>query len=176
MSRWAKRVVVAIPVLGLLAYASYDTTRGDRDGGFPSGEFRIDVRDPEGKPVPGAVLRCTRRRSGEPVSGYPLDGRAPGEEMIADDTGRIVAIQPKGGIQFGGEVWWLFWVIPMGAQEGPEYDCEITAAGFKPLKFPLERLFATRFRGWNEFPKTKILRNGSEIELPIYEHTFNLVR
>jgi hypothetical protein len=175
-----KRVLVAVPVLSALAYASYITTIHNWDGGFPRGEFRIDVRDPEGKPVPGAVLRCTSRRTGERVYGFLVDNRAPGQELVADATGRIVAVQPSGPILFGGEAWYLFWVIPMGEQERPKFDYHITAAGFKPLKFPLEQLYEPPFRDRNKLPTTKIVRNDFgteiEIELPISEHTFTLER
>jgi hypothetical protein len=180
MHRWTKRVLVAVPVLGLLAYASHFTTNHNWDGGFPRGEFRIDVRDPEGKPVPGAVLRCTRRDTGERVPGFLFDNRASEQEPVSDATSRIVAVQPSGPILFGGEAWWLFWVIPMGAHERPKFDYHITATGFKPLKFPLEQLYEPPFRDRNKLPTTKIVRNDfgteTEIELPVSEHTFTLSR
>jgi hypothetical protein len=173
MKRGAKIAVAIAAVVGLLALASYLTTSIIWDGGFPDGEFRINVRDPEGKPVRGAVLRVYHGGTRDLASGYPLDNHVTGQELISADSGRITAIRKHGGLQFGGHAWDLFWVIPMGAK-APEYDCEITAEGFKPLKFPVWRLFESPHRYYEDFPKAKLEVEGKEVEVKIYEHTFTL--
>jgi hypothetical protein len=48
--------------------------------------------------------------------------------------------------------------------------------GFKPLKFPVWRLFESPHRYYEDFPKTKLEVNGKQVEVPIYEHTFTLER
>lgn len=175
MRRGAKIAAVAVAAVGLLALASYATTSIIWDGGFPSGEFRVNVRDPEGRPVRGAALRVYRGRTRDLASGYPLDNHTTGQELVSDDSGRITAIRKHGGPQFGGHAWLLFWVIPMGAK-APEYDCEITAEGFKPLKFPVWRLFESPHRYYADFPKTELEVDGKVVEAPIYENTFSLER
>jgi hypothetical protein len=175
MKRGAKIATSGVAVVGLLALASYLTTSIIWDGGFPSGEFRVNVRDPEGKPVRGAVLRVYRGGTRDLASGYPLDDQMTGEELVSDEGGRITAIRMHGGLQFGGRAWQLFWVIPMGAK-APQYDCEITAEGFKPLKFPVWRLFESPHMYYVDFPKTKMQVDGKEVELKIYEHIMTLER
>jgi len=145
MKRSATIGAAAIAAIGLLVLASYMTTSIIWDGGFPSGEFRVNVQNPEGKPVKGAVLHVFRGGTRNVASGYPLDNHLTTEGLDSDDGGRITAIRKYDGSQFGGHAWQLFWVIPMGAR-APEYDCEITADGFKPLKFPLSRIFESPHR------------------------------
>ena len=175
MKQRMKAVAFFGGVAGLLALASYMTTSIIRDGGFPSGEFRLDVRDPQGEPVKGAVLRVYRGGTRELAFDYPLDNHVANRDLVSDESGRITAMRKYGGLQFGGQAWRLFWVIPMGAK-APEFDCEITAEGFKPLKFGVVRLFGSPHKYYEDFARTKVMVDGEEIELGIYDHTFTLER
>src|SRR5262249_9290558 len=150
MKRGAKIAAAAVAVVGLVALASCMTTSIYWDGGFPSGEFRVNVRDLEGKPVKGAVLRVYRGSTRELASGYPLDNHITGQELVSDENGRITAPWKDGSMQFGGHAWQLFWVIPIGAKV-PKYDCEITADGFKPL--------SSRSGGFSS-PRTSAMRTS----------------
>jgi hypothetical protein len=145
------------------------------DGGFPSGEFRLNVRENEGKPVKGAVLRVYRGGTRELAFGYPLDNYVAGHELVSDERGRITAIRKRDGLQFGGHAWQLFWVIQMGAKV-PQYDCAIMAEGFMPFKFRVARLFESPHTRYEDFPKTTLKMDDTEVELKIYEHTFTLER
>jgi hypothetical protein len=162
-------------VVAFLALASYVTTSKQWDGGFPSGEFRVNLRDPDGKPIQGAILRVYRGGTRDLAFDYPLDNHVPGQDLITDEEGRLAAIRTNDWLQFGGHAWRLFWLIPLGAK-APQYDCEITRVGFKPRTFRIGRLFESPHRYHKDFPKTKRIANGKEIELPIYEHTFTLER
>ena len=175
MKRAVKSAAILVAVVGSLALASSLTTSIIWDGGFPAGEFRLNVRDREGQPVKGAVLRVYRGGTRDLAFEYPLDNHVAGRDLVSDENGRITAIRKRGGLQFGGHAWQLFWVIPMGAK-APEYDCEITAEGFKPLKFRVWRLFESPHKYYDDFPKTTLKVDGEEIELKIYEHTFTLER
>ncbi len=159
----------------LLAMASHLTTSIMWDGGFPSGEFRVLVRDPENNPVRGAVLRVYHGRTRDLAFEYPLDNHVTEQGLVSDDSGRIIAIRTYGGLQFGGHAWRLFWLIPMGAKS-PRFDCEITAEGFTTLRFPVQRLFESPHRYYDDFPKTTLEENGEQVELPVYTHAFNLER
>lgn len=174
--RWGvKSTAILLSVVGLLALASYLTTSIIWDGGFPSGEFRVTIRDPDGEPVKGAALRIYRGGTRDLAFGYPLDNHVAGRNLVSDVKGRIVGLRKNGGLQFGGHAWLLFWVIPMGAK-APEFDCEITAEGFKPLKFRVRKLFESPHQFNEQFPKTKLQLDKEEIELNIYEHAFILQR
>jgi hypothetical protein len=175
MKRLLKVATILVAMVGLLALASFLTTSIIWDGGFPSGEFRLNLRDPEGKPVKGAVLCVYRGGTRDLAFEYPLDNHVAAQELVSDESGRITAIRKRGGLQFGGHAWLLFWVIPMGAK-APEYDCEITAQGFKPVKFRVWKLFESPHKYYEDFPKTKVKVDGKEFELPIYEHAFTLER
>ncbi len=61
MKRFLKLVAVVGVLVGLTALASFLTTSIIWDGGFPSGEFRLQVIDSKGQPVKGAVLRVSGR-------------------------------------------------------------------------------------------------------------------
>ena len=177
--RWVKLIMmisaVAVAAVGLVALVSYRTTHVTWDGGFPAGEFRLYVRDPDGKPVKGAILCVYHDRTRDPAFEYPLDNHVAGQDLVSDENGRIIAVRRNGGLQFGGDAWQLFWVIPMGAK-APQYDCEITATGFKQFKFSVWRLFESPYRYFEDFPKTKLKVGSKEVKVPIYEHTFTLER
>jgi hypothetical protein len=175
MSRHLKTGAFVVGVVAILGVASYLTTDYTWDSGFPSGEFRVNVRDQDGQPIKEASLRVYRGGTRELAFQYPLDNHLADQPLVSDENGRIVAIRRRGGLQFGGEAWLLFFVIPMGAK-APKYNCEITAAGFKPLIFRIERLFESPHTYYEDFPKTKAKLDGKEIELKIYEHTFTLER
>ncbi|OWK38154.1 hypothetical protein [Fimbriiglobus ruber] len=176
MKRLIASGVVVVAAIGLLALASYWTTSIHWDGGFPSGEFRLKVRTPEGKPVKGAALRVFRKNTREPAYKYPLENHMTERDLVSDETGRITAIREHGGLQFGGHAWQLFWVIPMGVQTGPRYDCEITAEGFQPLTFEVWQLFETGYESYKDFPKTTRVVDGKPTEFKVYEQTFALSR
>jgi hypothetical protein len=121
-------------------------------------------------------LQVYRGGTRQPAFEYPLDNHLPGQDLVSDGSGRITAVRKRGGLQFSGHAWQLFWLIPMGTTKAPDYDCEITAPGYKPCAFPVWRLFESPYHDYEEFPKTKLTADGEEIELPVYEHTFVLER
>jgi hypothetical protein len=174
VKRAAKNTAAVVGVVGFLVLASYETTSIEWVGGFPSAQFHVNVCDSEGKPIRGAVLRVYRSGTHDMASSYRLDDRLTGQEPASDDTGRITAIC-KYGLNFGGDSWRLLWIVPMGAQ-APKLDCEIAAPGFRPLNFPLWRLYESPHVSYGDFPKARLTMDGKEVELPIYEHTLTLER
>jgi hypothetical protein len=173
MKRRLKVVAIAVGLVGLAAFASYETTNIIWDGGFPSGEFRLRVIDPEGKPVSGASLRVYEGGTGERAYEYPLDDYLPDHELVSGEDGTIIAHRKNGEMQFGGEAWRLFWLIPMG-DKAPEYDCEITADGYATLRFPVNRVFKSPYKAYDQIPTTMLEADGKLTEVPIYENVFKL--
>jgi hypothetical protein len=155
--RLAAGTGLAVGAAGLLALASYLTSHEDWEGGYPKGEFRVTVVDPDGRPVPGANLR----------------GPGGGPGLTADPAGRVTITQPRGGFQFGGSRWWLFWAIPIGTSP-PEYVWEVAADGFRPRRVGWQEVGAARR---SSAEPTVIWRDEDRaIELPVYEVTVALER
>jgi len=171
MQRWNRIAVFVVMAVAVLAIASYLTTSRRWSGGFPPGEIRISLRDNQGDPVDGAVLRVYHKGTRDLAFEYPLENHVDASGLVSDDRGRITAIKTDGGTEFGGHSWELFWIIPF-ADEAPEYDCEIIAEGFQPLKFKLRRLFESPHVYYEEFPKTMVILDGKEVALPVSEPTF----
>jgi hypothetical protein len=157
MLRLAAGTGLAVGAIGFLALASYLTSHEEWEGGYPKGQFRVTIEDSEGRPIPGANLR----------------GPSGGPGLTADPAGRVTVTQPRGGFQFGGSRWWLFWAIPIGTNP-PAYVWEVAANGFRPRRV-----------GWQEVGEAR--RSSSEptfvwkseeraVELSVYEITVSLER
>ena len=176
MSRFRRRIkrvaVMALALLvgiGLLAAASWVTTQEDWDGGFPAGVVRLDVRTPDGQPIPAATFD-TYDATGQSSGGYPfLQPITPG-----DANGLITVTQPRAGIQFGGHRWRLFWSIRMG-DKTPRYECEIAAPGFRARRLSVFELFASAHRT-EERVRFKWPERDRETELAVYDAIITLER
>jgi hypothetical protein len=140
MNRCLKIDAIVVGVVALLGVVSYFDTHTIWDGGFPAGEFRVNVCGPDGKPIKGASLRVYHGGTRDLAFSYPLDNHVDGKGIISDENGRITAIRKEGGLQFGGHSRYLFWVIEI-KDKGPEFDGEIIAEGFQPLRFRINDLF-----------------------------------
>ena len=136
----AGSVLASILLLAACAIASFLTTMLTWDGGFPSGEFRLNIRDSTGAPIQGATLHVYEKGTRNPAFEYPIDNYLSGHDLTSDEQGQIVAVREYGGVGFGGFGFQLFWTIPI-ITPAPDYDCEITATGYKPIKFSIWRLF-----------------------------------
>jgi|ERR1043165_5204122 hypothetical protein len=169
-----KFVLLLIGVVVFLGIASYFTTSMDWLGAFPEGECRLNIRNVDGARVKGAVLRLYRGETNEPAYKQPILNYVPDKELSSDENGRIVAYTGYSG-KFGGHSWKLFWLIPMG-DKGPEYNCELSAAGYKPAKFSIHQLWKTRNQFREDFHITKETFDNRELEFLVYENTFTLER
>jgi hypothetical protein len=152
--------------LGVLAFISYQTTQLYWDGGFPTGEFHLRIADEDGMPIEGACLDVYTE-SGNPAPEYPLyEYNGPGT-LCSGPVGDITAHQPEGGFQFGGHEWYLFWFIPIGVDDGPEYDIEISAEGYQTHTMGIWDLFDTA--NVIDGPMTTFDWMGMEVEMEVYE-------
>lgn len=120
----------------------------------------------------GAVLRVFDSDIGERADRYPFDNYGTERDLVSDHSGRIVALRYRGGLSYGGRRWYLFWIYRMGAT-APKYDCEISTAGFKNLRFSVWTLFDTPR---DNSAKTIHKFDGGEVELPVIEHTVTIER
>jgi hypothetical protein len=173
MRRFITLLLAVIVAVGLLGLASYITTFRYWDGGYPAGEVRLKIVNGKGEPIKGAVLRVYRGTGSQLSFEYPVCNFVADHDLVSDENGQIIAIQPRGGFQFGGEAWDLFWLIPIGHQP-PKYECEIRAENYQPCRFPVGVLFESPHQSYEEIPKTMLTIRGKDIELPIYESTVTL--
>src|ERR1043166_2121533 len=164
---------ILIVLLLVLAFASIETTGVIWDGGFPSAEFRLIVLDENSQPIQGAILHVYEHKKRELAFKYPLDNYTSDRDLVSDKDGSIVTFHVSRGMEFGGLDWKLFWIFPMG-RGAPEFDCEITAAGYKSHKFGFGRLYKTSSDP-KELPVSKVTVDGKTRALPIYDHTFALL-
>ena len=164
---------ILIVLLLVLAFASIETTGVIWDGGFPSAEFRLIVLDENSQPIQGAILHVYEHKKRELAFKYPLDNYTSDRDLVSDKDGSIVTFHVSRGMEFGGLDWKLFWIFPIG-RGAPEFDCEITAAGYKSYKFGFARLYKTSSDP-KELPVSKVTVDGKTRALPIYNHTFALL-
>jgi hypothetical protein len=172
----ARRIIVASSALiGILAIASFVTTAGFWDGGFPSGEFRLTIKNANGQPIHGAVFHVFRGGTRELSFGYPFENHVAGRDIASDVGGQLTLIQPRSGLQFGGFSWKLFWLIEMGAKV-PKYDCEIIAPGYQAVEISVRQIVQAPplMTTDSEIATTRIIRDGQPVELKIHERTITL--
>ena len=166
-------MVCCVLILAVTAYVSYQTSTMYWDGGYPTGEFRLRVVNEIGDPVEGACLDLYNE-SGTPAVEYPIyeyDGEG---TLCGGADGVITAHQPQEGIQFGGSEWYLFWVIPIGASDAPQFDIRISADGYQDYPIGI----------WDLFDDTQTLNQqtitydymGMDVEMLVYQHTITLER
>jgi hypothetical protein len=172
-SRVVRPALLAVSVLALLANASCIMKW---DGAFPSAVVPVLVTDSSGQPVPRAQLQVYDHRTREKAFGYPIDNFTEDSSLTTDDSGTLTAYHCSTGLEFGGTTWYLFGSIPIGARR-PRYDCEIVAAGYKPVRFEVMELFQAPPGSYEDFPKTTIIIDGEPTELPVYgQRQFTLER
>lgn len=159
-------VILLLILVCTLACASFRNTFIIWEGFFPAGEYHLNIRNQTGEPIPGAILHVYEEGTRTPAFEYPIDNYLKDDDLISNAQGQIIALHKNRGLEFGGSEWKLFWIIPMGLGCCPQYDCEIIAQGYKPLKFSIKRLFEA---GYND-------HSPMRPELKIYEAEFVLER
>ena len=170
--KWIASILTAAAV-AVVALASFNTTCEAVDGGYPRGMFRMTLRDSDGKPVEGAVFRIYRGGSRTPAYRTPLENHVAEQGLVSDANGQIIAYQTFDGTQFGGTVWRVFGTFHFGFNT-PQYDCEITADGFKPYRFSVWQLFDAAEDQARDAPKSILKIDDRETELPVYDFSFTL--
>ncbi len=151
--------------MAVLALAYFTTTCEAVDCGYPPGMFRMTLRDSDGKPVEGAVFRIDRAGTRTPAYRTPLENHIAEQNLVSDATGQLAAYHTFNGIDFGGTVWHVFGAFHFGFHT-PQFDCEITADGFKPYRFSVWRLFDAADDHFRDAPKATLKTGDRETELP----------
>lgn len=131
---------IALVFLCCLGLVSILKTMGIAEGAFPSGEFELKIHDESGGLIEGAVLNIYEGGTRSPAFGYPIDNYSAQSKPTTNDLGLLKAIHKDRGFEYGGPSFGLYWLIPIDSPV-PQFDCEITAEGYKPTVFPIDQLF-----------------------------------
>lgn len=107
--RWEVSVVVVVTA-AVLSYAL--GPRMHWSGGYLEAQFEITVRDDRGVPIEGATLQVFDEDH------TPTTRRLLGSNDT-DTNGRMTLVSPGSG--YGGESWFLFMLVPIGANSPQPY-------------------------------------------------------
>lgn len=127
-------------VIFVLAIVSLCSTFAIGEGAFPDGEFHLQIKDLAGKPIQGAVLNIYKGGGKEHAFGFPFYNYSSENSLVSNVDGEIIVTHIARGMEFGGPILRLFWIIPIGS-ETPRFTCQVTAEGYRPYRFSSEQLF-----------------------------------
>jgi len=119
------------------------------------------------------VQRVLEGGTKNPAFEYPIDNHFSEGDLISNEHGVIVALHKPRGFEFGGGVWYLFWVFPIYSDE-PEFDFQIAANDYKTINFTTEDLFEPAYNDESSGNTTIMLDNGENVRIPVYELIFTL--
>ena len=172
---WLVASLLLVSLLACLGLVSFMTSMGIWDGLYPAGEYRLKIQDENGTPINGATLNVLEGRTKNVAFEYPIDNYFSEGDLVSDEQGVIVALHKPRGFEFGGTCWNLFWIFPV-CSDGPEFDFQISAAGYKSIKFSTDDLFEPAYNGRSSGNTKVELANGESLRIPVYELMFTLER
>ena len=167
--------VLFVMIMGCVAFASFRTTFGLWDGMFPSGEYHLKIQDKSGRPINGATLKVFEGGTKNVAFEYPIDNYLSEGDLVSNKQGVIVVLHKPQGFEFGGTCWSLYWVFPM-CSNGPEFDFQISADGYKSINFSANDLFEPAYNDRNVGYTTIELESGESLRIPVFELMFTLER
>lgn len=164
-------ILIGLILLGVLTIASYVTTATFGDDFLPSAEYLLRIENEAGKPIDGAILHTYVGDTETLVDSYPLQAySSTGNDLKSNADGVIKIDHAPKGMKMDSDGWALFWVFPI-IHGNKNYTGEITANGYKLLRFPLDQLIEVVVRNpFNTHTQTTgIIIADYELKLPIYE-------
>jgi hypothetical protein len=155
----------ALTVL-IIGVASYIFGQISWDGGYASAEYQIVFSDRDGNPLPGVTLRVHDEsiyRFDYPVTDLRVL-RAP----TSDENGLLTFHHVSRGIEFGGTIWNLFFLIKVEKTPPlPVYHCKFFHDHREIYSVKYDDLNAEVDRRWDDLPRVK--RTPEELGLEPYE-------
>lgn len=98
------------------------------DGSFRHAEYQFAFKDKAGKPLSGVCLRV-EDKAGRVSYDYPVTDFRADDDLQSDINGVLAFHHVGGGLEFGGQCWELFFLIPLGKCSGPVYYCKFVRNG-----------------------------------------------
>jgi hypothetical protein len=143
----------SLAVLGLLG-ALFPHPRMIWDGGFAQAEFQITFVDEIQRPLSGVQLRV-EDREGRIYYHYPVTDYLPDRTPRSDRDGLLVFHHHSPhGLEFSGEVYCVFGLVPIVIRRGPAYICRFLYREEEVYRIGFSELDDWR-RSWDEVAKVK---------------------
>jgi hypothetical protein len=172
---WLVVSIAFVILLACLGLISSKTTMGLWDGMFPSGEYHLKIQDKNGRPINGATLKIFEGGTKNVAFEYPIDNYLSEGSLVSNEQGVIVVLHKPRGFEFGGTCWSLYWVFPR-CSDGPEFDFQISADGYKSINFSTHDLFEPAYNDRQIGYTTIELESGESLRIPVFELMFTLER
>ena len=156
----------ALTVL-IIGAASYIFGGIHWDGGYASAEYQIVFNDSDGKPLPGVTLRV-EDESAYPRFNYPVTDFRVLRTPRSDENGLLTFHHVSRGIEFGGTIWNLFFLIKIEKTPPlPVYHCKFLHDHREIYSVKYADLNTEVYRRRDDLPMVK--RTREELGLEPYE-------
>ncbi|TWT73789.1 hypothetical protein Pla123a_36830 [Posidoniimonas polymericola] len=146
------------------------------DGGYLEAQFAISVRDNAGRPIEGATLQVFNEDD------TPHTRRLVGDNTT-DTNGQMTLVSPGSG--FGGQSWFLFMLVPIGAHS-PQPYVVLSHPDFEQQSYNYHRLANVDDLDWEagEYvlvdaemqAADRLLHRGIGDQLPVVRREFVMTR
>src|SRR5947209_7581354 len=109
-------IVVIILIFGGLSFVA---TYSIWEGSFAQAEYQVEFRDQTNRPLQGIILRVEDQR-GILSYCYPVSDFNASRDLISNKDGVLTFHHVGRGVEFSGNCYFLFFIIPIGKFTPPE--------------------------------------------------------
>jgi hypothetical protein len=166
------RLVLKVLALVGLIGAVIPDQRMIWDGGYATAEFQMTFVDEERKPLQGIELRV-EDEGGHTYFHYPVTDYLPDHTPISDHNGLMVFHHAGHGVEFSGEVRYLYCLLPRKVRRGPVYICRFVRGDTEVYRISFSQLDdwpgswddvarVKRRWKWPAWPMTELLMTPDE--------------
>ncbi len=163
----ARVTLYSFLTLLIIGVASYIFGGIHWDGAYANAEYQIVFSDRDGNALPGVTLKV-QDESAYPRFNFPVTDFRVLRRPRSDENGLLTFHHLSRGIEFGGTMWNLFFLIPINmTPPRPVYHCEFLYDGQEVYSIKYGDLDAEVDRKWDELPRVR--RTREELGLEPYE-------
>src|SRR5579859_1255662 len=141
-------------IAGLLAYASYNTTRWGGSYGYGQLEYELTFKDSTGNPIEGVELKV-EDQTGDEFFCFPVTDYLPNRIPASDRHGLMRFHHVSTAVEWDNYGWSLFWVFPVQTTRSPVYICRFLRGGKEVHRVAFGELpdWDWPGKGWEDVPK-----------------------
>jgi hypothetical protein len=166
--KWLVMITLSLGAgAGLLAYASYHTTRWGGSCGYGQREYQLTFIDSSGNVVEGVELKVEDERGNE-FFYFPVSDYSPGQVPTSDQQGVMRFHHVSTAVEWDDYGWALFWLVPVTTVPSPVFICRFVHRGKEVYRIPYGELpdWDWPGRGWEDVSKVKRRWNWLAITPP----------